>query len=527
MRLTAATAGACAVVLIASGCGGGKGQDRSANSVVDGATFTLGMAADPGNLDPQASATSNVFEISKFAYDHLVNADPSGRISSGLATGWKVSGSQVILTMHKAVTCSDGSAFTPADAAANINYVADPKSKSPFLGVLLPNGSHATADESAGTVTLTAPEAPFVLNGLANLPMVCATGRKDRKSLAQQTNGTGPYQLTQAMPGNQYTYTRRTGYTWGPGGAGTTTPGLPAKVVVKIVANETTAANLLLSGGLNAATIYGADSQRLAQAHLFSADQTNVTGEMWFNQAKNRIAADRSVRLALTRALDLPQLQKVMTSGRGGPPTTLAANPPVACPGTSVPDALPAHDLAVAGQLLQEAGWTAGPDGIRSKHGTRLALTFVYDTAAGAAGAAAAELAVSMWKQLGVDVTVKPQDQTAISGTLFSTGDWDISWEPLGVSSPDQLVPFLSGPVPPNGTNFASIGNADYDAGVAKASSEPGAAGCADWLTAEANLVRAADVIPFANQVVKTFGNGARFDQALTLIPMTIRMVAR
>lgn len=375
---------------------------------------------------------------------------------------------------------------------------------------------------------MTTPTAsPFLLNGLANLPMVCAAGMKDRATLAHRTEGTGPYQLSQASPGDQYAYTKRSGYTWGPGGAGTATRGLPAKVVFKIIPNVTTAANLLLSGGLNAATIYGADAQRLSAAHLFSSDRTNLIGEMWFNQSKGHEAADRSVRLALTQALDLAQLQKVLTAGTGAPATTLAASPPVACPGHSVRDALPAHDLAKAGQLLDQAGWTKGSGGVRSKDGKSLSLTFVYDTAAGSAGSAAAELAVSVWKRLGVKVTAKPQDSTAIGTTLFSTGDWDIAWEPVGVSSPDQLVPFLSGPTPPNGNNFAGITNAAYSSAVTKASAVSGTAGCANWLKAEANVVSAADVIPFANQIVKTFGSGARFGQSLSLIPTSIRMLAR
>ena len=102
------------------------------------------------------------------------------------------------------------------------------------------------------TLKLAAP-APFVLNGLASLPIVCPSGMDDRKSLAQGTAGTGPYELTEAAPGEQYTYQIRDGYTWGPNGATTATEGMPATIVMKIVQNETTSANLLLSGDLNAA----------------------------------------------------------------------------------------------------------------------------------------------------------------------------------------------------------------------------------------------------------------------------------
>ncbi len=76
------------------------------------------------------------------------------------------------------------------------------------------------------------------------------------------------------------------------------------------------------------------------------------------------------------------------------------------------------------------------------------------------------------------------------------------------------------------GTNFSGIANADYDAGVKAAAAMQGTDGCPTWLEAESHLVAAADVVPFANTVVKTFGNGAEFAISGSLIPTSIRMVA-
>ena len=99
--------------------------------------------------------------------------------------------------------------------------------------------------------------------------------------------------------------------------------------------------------------------------------------------------------------------------------------------------------------------------------------------------------------------------------------------QPTSVSTPSEIVPFVSGAAPPNGTNFAHIKNAAYSAAVAKATTKIGSAGCADWLAAETNLVNDADVIPFANQVIKIFGQNARFDDAGQLVPTSIRMLTR
>jgi peptide/nickel transport system substrate-binding protein len=518
--VTGLAVGVCVATALV-GCSGGA----AAGNVVSGGTFTLALNSDPGNLDPQASAASDDYQMSFLAYDRLLGIDSSGTIQSELASSWQAGTSSVTLTIKKGITCSDGSTFTAQTAADNINYVANPKNSSPFAGVMLPAGAKATADPATGTVTIAlAAPAPFALNGLAGLPMVCAKGMADRKLLATTTDGTGPYQLTQATPSDSYTLTKRTGYTWGPNGATTAQAGLPDKIVVKIIPNETTAANLLLSGQLNASPIFGPDSTRLAAAHLFAADVRALSGEMWFNQAPGRATADQKVRQALAEAVDFGQLAKVLTSGRGQPGSTFAVMAPLACPGNSVAKALPAHNLGQAKALLDADGWTVGAGGVRSKNGQQLALTFVYDTQAGAAASAAADLAAQQWTQLGVKVTPSGQDDTTATNTLFSTGNWDLAWTPVNVNSPDQLVGFLSGPTPPTGENFAHIDNAAYTNLVGAAAKQQGRAGCAQWLAAESGLVHDADVIPFANQVVKVFGAGATFTVIGELLPTSIRM---
>jgi peptide/nickel transport system substrate-binding protein len=528
---SAALVAALAATLSACGGGGGGGGGGEAGgeaSYVDGATFTLGLSSDPGNLDPQMGAGSSLFAVSQFAYDPLVSVDgETGEIGSQLAEEWSVDGTTVTLTLAEGITCADGDELTATDVADSLNFVTDPENQSPFLGTFIPVGAQAEGDDAARTVTLTLETAsPFVLNGLGSLPIVCPGGMADRKGLAQATSGTGPYELTEAAPGDHYTYTLRDGYTWGPGGAGTDEQGLPAQVVVQIVENETTAANLLLSGGLNAAQIAGPDGDRLEQSDLFVAETTGLVGEQWYNHADGRVTSDPDVRMALTQALDLGELADVVTSGRGGPATTMAVNEPVACPGDSISGSLPANDPAAAADLLEAAGWQEGSDGVRTKDGEPLAVTFLYQNDLGSSGDAGAELVVQQWKEIGVDATAKSQNETQLTGTIFSAGDWDVAWVSLNVSSPDQLVPFLSGPAAPDGTNFSAIANDDYAAGVEEAMGLDGTDSCDTWLTAESTLVADADIVPFANNTVRTFGKGAEFETPGQLIPLSIRMLA-
>lgn len=531
MRLIRTGAGACVVVTVLAGCGGGDdggGSGGGGGEVADGGTFSMAMDADPGNIDPQGqnAASNNVIQLGAFAYDPLIHLDADGQVVTGLAEEWQVEGQTITLTIRQDVTCADGAPFTATDAADNINYVADPANQSPLLGLSVPGEAVASAEGSTVTVTLAAP-APFALEGMALLPMVCRSGLDDRSVLAQETRGTGPFQLEEVLPGDNYTFSQRADYTWGPDGASTAEAGMPDTVSVRIVPNLTTAANLLLSGELSAATVIGPDSQRLDGSDLFSVSTPLVLGEMWFNQLAERPGSDPAVRTALAQGVDLEQVQQVLTSGNGTNGTTFAVLPPVACPGESVPGALPEYDVEAAAAALDDAGWVAGPDGTRARNGTPLAITFIHNSGNGAPGAAAAELATAAWEELGVTVEAQAQDDTAFLDTVFGSGNWDVAWLTLNVFSPDQLVPFVSGPAPADGNNFASIDNATYNAKVAEATQLQSTEGCDAWLEAEASLVSEADVIPFANQTTSTYGSNAEFASgSVAVVPTSIRMLA-
>jgi peptide/nickel transport system substrate-binding protein len=54
-----------------------------------------------------------------------------------------------------------------------------------------------------------------------------------------------------------------------------------------------------------------------------------------------------------------------------------------------------------------------------------------------------------------------------------------------------------------------------------------GVDGCDDWLAAESGLIAKADIVPFANNIVRTFGKKAKFETPGQLIPTSIRMLAR
>ncbi len=110
-------------------------------------------------------------------------------------------------------------------------------------------------------------------------------------------------------------------------------------------------------------------------------------------------------------------------------------------------------DPALARDLLDQAGWKAGADGIREKGGARLAFTLITQ-----AGYAIREnIAQAIERQLrdvGVDVKVELQDGTAISAIWFE-GRFEamLHWWQMP-SDPELTTFFAADRTPPAGRNI-------------------------------------------------------------------------
>ncbi|MFI8912921.1 ABC transporter substrate-binding protein [Streptomyces sp. NPDC053513] len=521
MKRAKAISACLAASLLAAGCGSVAQAGSSG-----GDAFTFAIKTDPGLLDPAQFQNSTTYTALSLAYDTLVNIDPDGRIVSGLAQKWDVRPSSVTFTLRRGVTCADGSPVTPSTIAANVDHITDPATKSPAIGVVVPEGLTAKADDQAGTVTLATPE-PFalILQSTRYLFMVCGKGLKDRSLLKSGTSGSGPFQLTEARPNQSYTFTRRTDYAWGPGGATASDPAMPGSVVLKVVGSESTAANLLLSHQLNAAQFAGPDRARVTNVPgVTTTVQANGTQEFFFHQGKGHPGHDPAVRKALLQAVDLHALGAISTGGTGQRPTGLVLKPNP-CPDDTVTGHLPAFDPIAAGSALHAAGWRKGPDGFRTKEGKRLTIRMIYGTFGGESMAAAAEYLAEAWKKVGVDVRLRALSDAAYDEVEAVTQDWDVDWVSLGVTLPTQLIGSLSGPFTPEGGNFAHLTNTTYEELTAEASKLPGTSGCALWARSESALIDNVDLVPVVDKTLTTAAHNATFRITAGLFdPTSIRM---
>jgi peptide/nickel transport system substrate-binding protein len=520
---TAAALSAAAVSVAACSSSGSSSTPSSGSSasssasasasaqVVSGKSATFLLPSDPGSLDPQQTALSVTYQADLFLYDSLMSTSSSGTPEANLATKWSGTTTTASYTLQKGVTCSDGSALTASTVAANINYIGNVKNASARVGIWVPPGATATGDDATGVVTVKSPVPdPFLVTDVGSTEIVCGKGMKNRSILKQGADGTGPYTLTSAVPGSSYTLTLRKDYTWGPDGVTSSTPGLPTTVALKVVANMTTGANELLAGQANLGEIIGSDASRVSS--LYSKSIYAPLGELWFNEKPGSPTASVAVRKALTQALQLNQLGQVLTAGTGKPATALVEQSLTPCKGNTVGQNLPAYDATAAKSALS---------------GQKLSIAVYYATSLGTGAAGAATLLQQTWSQLGVNVSLHAITDAQVSSDIVGgAAAWNVIILPLGLTSPNQLVPFVSGATPPKGTDFAYINNPAYTADVTKASGIAGTAGCPDWNAAETALFKNVDLVPFVNSAITWYAKGATFQFTQDMIsPTSIRMV--
>jgi peptide/nickel transport system substrate-binding protein len=130
--------------------------------------------------------------------------------------------------------------------------------------------------------------------------------------------------------------------------------------------------------------------------------------------------ADKRVRQALAYGIDMDQVIKAVVFGEAT--RNLSHHVPVQW---AYPSAVQLeqyrYDRAKAEQLLKDAGWTKGADGILAKDGKRFNLT-ISTQAGHQERETLAQVAVEQYKQLGINAQARPE---AFQGlvTKLATGD--------------------------------------------------------------------------------------------------------
>ena len=232
--LLKAVGGAAATVSVA-GCGGsqtestetatqtGTETDTTEVDEGDGSTFEVGatLGQMDSGLDPHDHAETPTNIIVSQVYEGLMGRDKEGGIVAKLATEWeRVESGTVRFTLRDGVTFHDGDPVTSEDVRYSIRRVETEE-----VGGALPQDGDLAGGKTLENVEAGDGEVTVTFGGLNPIvfSLFATNGQVMQQSwvesnensfINRNTNGTGPFQVTDYQSGTSVSYERYEDY-WG------------------------------------------------------------------------------------------------------------------------------------------------------------------------------------------------------------------------------------------------------------------------------------------------------------------------
>ncbi|MBE2239529.1 MAG: peptide ABC transporter substrate-binding protein [Caldilineaceae bacterium] len=231
--------------------------------------------------------------------------------------------------------------------------------------------------------------------------------------------GTGPFKFVEWKPGEYIRVEKNTDY-W----RGDEYPMID-EIVFSFIPDPNTRVNALKAGEYDLGQILPNQVKEVQDLEGYKVDL--VPANSWiifeFNVATERgqkLFSDPNVRKAIFHAIDREAIVEGLMEG-----TVQIANSAISPTSPYHNPDVPvyAYDPAQAAQMLDEAGWTPGADGIREKDGERLSFTIINRNSR-PERTAIAQAIQAMLKDVGVEVKFEDLENAAWLQRWLST-DWE------------------------------------------------------------------------------------------------------
>lgn len=432
---------------------------------------------EPDTLMPIIGTQTVDTDLDMFWSGHLFNWSDQNQFVPELATevptlengGISKDGLTITYHVRKGVTWQDGAPFTAADVVFSWRQIMNKKNFVPSRLGYEDVRSIDEPDAHTLVVHLYKRFAPFVATfftmsnttyGVIPKHLLDRLPDLNRTDYANKPVGTGPFIVAEYQKGSLIKFVANPHYWRG-------APKLK-EIDYHFIGADNTALTLTKTHEIDfyyrAASSMAPSLRNIPGTRVVLSPFTRFS-DLGFN-AGNPILSDLRVRKALAYGTDRGELIAKVTEG-------------VSMPADSdQPPYLWAHDNNVtkysydikrAGDLLDQAGWIVGPDGIRHKDGQPMQLQLVgFD---GSAVATAAEAVIQrQWHVIGVDVQIKnfPSDilYAALGeGGIEQSGKFDVAFEQWANGiDPDESILFKCDLAPPHGWNIYHFCNHTLDA---------------------------------------------------------------
>jgi peptide/nickel transport system substrate-binding protein len=452
-----------AATLLLTACGGGAAAPTQAPAATEAPTASgpvslrIGWGSTPDSLNPAYAFLAVSYRIFDLVYDPLVTQGPDGSYRGDLAESWSKSEDGLTWTfkLKDNIKWHTGEALTAEDVAWSINEIKnDPEGWATLVNYT--NGFADVTAPDAKTVVITT-EYP-VPNIEYRVSFLYALYRKDFEPLTttedlqnfsnEQAIGTGLFKLNKFDKDQGIVILdRNPDYFDGPAKVD--------QVIFQTFDNNDALVQALKVGDVDA--LYGVPTSALETVRGFE----NVTvyqntdrsfDELIINSASpdrdpaptgNPALRDPAVKEAIALSLNKQDMVDIVFGGAAKPGWSIVApqleggfwnNPNI----QDVP-----FDTAKANQVLEDAGYVKGADGVRAKDGVSLDFRLQFD-ADYPEYARLADLMVTSFQEAGMKVRPEPTNTDTLTSNTTGVGDFDlVIWGWGGDPDPDFILSIM------------------------------------------------------------------------------------
>ncbi len=334
-----------------------------------------GVVGMPTAFNPLVwTATRADLDVGALIYDSLVKFDPDGRLAPGLAEGWTVAddGKTVSFKLRAGVRWHDGRPLRAADVIATVKLIQNQDAPVPEdLAGFWRSAQVEAPDEQTVKVTLKQPLSTFL--GYATFKVLPAhllaqipPKELGSRPVGDPPVGTGPFRVAEVRP-RQVTLEANSSYFLGQ-------PRLK-RIVLQFFPDEAALKAALRNGQVEAGVVEdlsglpAGEGESLTEHRFFRSSVVLLM----FNH-RSPVLADRAVREAIVYSLDRTRLARMGNHELG-----LPADGPIPPFVWFYREDFRRWEYNPdrARQILDEAGWKAGPSGPREKDGVKLSFSLI------------------------------------------------------------------------------------------------------------------------------------------------------
>lgn len=393
---------------------GGEPGATQTPVAAEGGTLSVGVY-NFDTYNPIATQSQSMTQASAFLYDGLMRKNSDYTMSPCLAQSYTVSDNGLVYTfsLRQDVTWHDGSGFDANDVDYTIKMIQELEN-SPYKERLALVANTRRADKYTYVITLQEANAGFI--NLMDFPIIkngtdCTEGLKEYIPV-----GTGPYQYTPSDMSRSLRLVRNENYTAGE-------KPLIAEVIIKQVPDKAALTTALEVREVSAVPFTAQDLMNYnpkGNLYTVSYPNNNLTF-LGINTTKVALS-DARVRRALSYAIGREEIEQNIMFGRGE-----SVHVPVAPNSFLYKDIYSLEESADrATELLTEAGYSPGEDGVRVQADSGEALRFnLLVNSDNERRNAIAEKVKTDLQKIGVEVTVEsvPFDEYE---RRVGAGDYDV-----------------------------------------------------------------------------------------------------